>query len=171
MSGFFNPQDTLKQLRVKDDAKIVDFGCGSGGWVLPLAKGSEDRIIYAIDILKEPLSALKARAELEKISNIKTILADCEEKIELIDESCDLVLITNLLFEVDDKKFVLMEAKRILKKGGKILIVDWNKNSVLGPKQGKISPEQVKEIAQDLKLQVQKEFSAGTYHYGLLLVK
>ena len=46
----------------------ADFGCGSGGWAIPLAKKLEEGKVYAIDILEEPLSALRARAKLEKIT-------------------------------------------------------------------------------------------------------
>ncbi len=171
MTGFLNPTEVLKQLELRDEMTAADFGSGSGGWVLPLAKKLEGGKVYALDILKEPLSALRAKAKLEKITNIETIKADIEKGTALFDESCDLVLMTNLLFEVDDKKKVLEEGKRILRPGGRILVVDWKKDSPLGPKEGRVLPEEIKETGLDLNLRIEKEFEASAYHYGLILLK
>lgn len=173
MNGFLNPEQVLKQLKLKKTMIAADFGSGSGGWTFPLAKKLEEGKIYTIDILEEPLSALKARAKLEKIFNIETIRSDVEDRngSKLIDNSCDLVLMTNLLFEAENKEQVLEEGKRVLKPGGKILVVDWKLDTPMGPKEGRISPEEVKKTAKEIGLKVEKEFEAGTFHYGLIFVK
>ncbi|TET84934.1 MAG: class I SAM-dependent methyltransferase [Candidatus Nealsonbacteria bacterium] len=171
MEGFLNPQEVLKQLKLKKEMIAADFGCGSGGWALPLAKKLEEGIIYAIDILEEPLSALKARAKLEKILNIEIIRADVEKRTPLSSNSVDLVLMTDLLFECEDKKIVVEEGKRVLKPGGKILVVDWKLDATIGPEEGRVSTEEVKKIAKDLNLKLEKEFEAGIYHWGLIVVK
>lgn len=173
MTGFLNPESVLKQLKLKKTMTAADFGSGSGGWAFPLARKLEEGKIYAIDILEEPLSALKARAKLEKLLNIETIRSDIEDRAgsKLIDSSCDLVLMTNLLFEAENKKQVLEEGKRVLKPGGEILIVDWKKDAPMGPKEGRVSAEEVKKIAKDLNLKLEKEFEAGTFHYGLIFAK
>jgi ubiquinone/menaquinone biosynthesis C-methylase UbiE len=179
--GFLNPDEVLKQLKLKKEMIAADFGCGSGGWVLPLAKKLEEGTIYALDILEEPLSALKARAKLEKISNIEIIRADVEKRTPLSSNSIDLVLMTDLLFECEDKKIILEEGKRALKPDGKILVVDWKLNAPLGPEKGRVSPDEVKKIAEEIGLKVEKpstraklgagEFETGIYHWGLIFTK
>ena len=171
--GFLNPAEVLKQLKLKKGMIAAGFGCGSGGWVIPLAKILEEGKIYAIDILEEPLSALKGRAKLEKILNVETIRSNVEAKngSKLSDNSCDLVLMTNLLFECDDKKIVLEEGKRVLKPGGRILVVDWIKDNPLTPEIEWVDFEEIKKIAKDLDLKLEKEFKAGLYHYGLIFSK
>jgi len=173
MESFLNPQEVLNQLKLEGRMIVADFGSGSGGWAIPLAKRLKFGKVYAIDILEEPLSALKSKAEVEKVYNIETILSNVEGKegSKLPGLSCDLVLITNLLFQVKDKNKVLAEAKRILKKKGGILIVDWLPEAPQGPKEGKISPEEVKEMAKSLNLKLEKEFRAGVFHYGLVFSK
>lgn len=168
---FLNPIEVLKQLKLRRDMTAADFGCGSGGWSIPLAKRLEDGIVYAIDILEEPLSALEGRAKLEKIQNIKTIRADLEKEIPLESDSVDLVLMNNLLFQLEDKKSVFTEAKRILKKGGQILVIDPKKESFLGGKGEGVLPEEVKEIGKELGLELEKEIEAGIHHWGLLFRK
>jgi ubiquinone/menaquinone biosynthesis C-methylase UbiE len=171
MEGFLNPKEVLNKLELSGEMIVADFGSGSGGWAIPLARRLKFGKVYAIDILEEPLSALRNKAEIEKVYNIETINSNVEKRIKLPDLSCDLVLLTNLLFQVDDKKKVLTEAKRILKKGGKILVIDWSPEAPLGPKEGRISSEEVKEIAKSLNLKLEKEFRAGIYHYGLVFIK
>ena len=171
MDGFLNPQEVLNELKIEGEMIAADFGSGSGGWAIPLAKRLKFGKVYAVDILEEPLSALKSKAEIQKVYNIETINSNVEKGIKLPDLSCDLVLLTNLLFQVDDKKRVLTEAKRVLKKGGKILVVDWLPEALQGPREGRVSPDEVKKIAKNLNLKLEKEFRTGIYHYGLIFIK
>lgn len=164
---FLKPVEILNQLDLRKEMTAADFGCGSGGWVVPLAKRLEEGKVYAIDVLEEPISVLKSR----KILNVETMIADVEKETQIPGDSCDLVLMTNLLFECEDKKQVLTEGKRVLKAGGKVLIVDWKIDAPLGPKEGRVSAGDLKKMARDLGLKIEKEFEAGTYHYGLIVVK
>jgi len=168
---FLNPQEVLNKLELEGEMIAADFGSGSGGWAIPLAKRLKFGKVYAIDILEEPLSALKSKAEIQRVYNIETINSNVEKGVKIPDLSCDLVLLTNLLFQVEDKKRVLTEAKRVLKKGGEILVVDWLPEAPTGPKEGRISPEEVKEMAKNLNLKLEKEFQAGIFHYGLIFTK
>ena len=150
----------------------ADFGSGSGGWAIPLAEKLEEGKVYAVDLLEEPLSALRARAKTEKISNIQTVLANVEKGIEILKEaSCNLVLMTNLLFQCQDMKRILSEGQRVLKAGGKILIVDWQKDNPLTGQVEKVSFEEIKKTALEFGLKVEKEFSAGPYHHALIFGK
>jgi len=171
MAEFLNPEKVLKKLKLKNNSIAADFGCGSGGWVIPLSKILFRGKIFAIDILEEPLSVLRSKLKREKIYNVELRRADVEKGVPLLSESVNLVLMTNLLFECENKEKVLEEAKRILKKGGKILIVDWKEEAAdIGPER-KVPIEEIKEIAKKLELKVEKEFEASSFHYGLVLVK
>lgn len=172
MPEFVNPIEILNKLELRKSMVAADFGSGSGGWTIPLAKRLEQGLVFAVDIQGEPLSALQGKAKFQKVANIKTIVADVEQEIPGIRAStCDLVLITDLLFQVDNKKAVFQEARRVLKPRGKVLVVEWQPNSSLGPKDNKPSPEAVKQIASEAGFQLGKEFKAGDYHYGLVFVK
>jgi len=73
MQEFLNPVSVLNNLELQEDMVAVDLGAGSGGWVIPLAKRLKYGRVYAVDILEEPLSALKGRANIERLMNISTI--------------------------------------------------------------------------------------------------
>jgi ubiquinone/menaquinone biosynthesis C-methylase UbiE len=171
MENFLNPQQILSQLILEKSMVAADFGCGSGGWSIPLAHILSEGKVFAVDLIKGPLSALESRAKMEGLMNIQTMLSNVEKGTKVIPNSCDLVLMTNLLFECENKKGVLEEGKRILKTGGKILFVDWKKSANFGPRERAVTPEEVKKVAAELGLAVEKEFEAGIYHYGLVLLK
>lgn len=173
MEGFLNPEEVLNNLDLKESMIACEFGCGSGGFTIPLAKRLKEGKIYGLDIQEEKLSALKNKATLQNLSNIETILCDLEKTrgSTFQNDFLDVVLIPNVLFQAEDKSAMIREAKRVLKPGGQLLIVDWKKDVSFGPKEGRISAEEVKKIAEELGLKFKKEFSAGTYHYGLLFTK
>ena len=173
MREFLNPNKILRQLKLKPDMVGADFGSGSGGWAIPLAQELEDGKVFAIDILEEPLSALKARLKRRNIDNVETVQSNVEalHGSKLLSDSCDLVLMTNLLFQIEDKETVLVEAKRALKEKGRILIVDWKSGKSFGPKHNRISSNEVKRLAEKLFLKIEKEFEASPYHWALILIK
>ena len=173
MLPFVNPSEILSGLLLKKDMIAVDFGCGSGGWVIPLAQKLEDGIVYAVDVQESALSAMMGKANLQGIGNIKKVLADVEKEIPQIkDTSCDLILMTNLLFQIENKENPFKEAKRILNHNGKVLVVEWGMESPFGPLQeSRISSGRVAEIAQKVGFILEKEIETGGYHYGMLFVK
>ncbi len=172
-TGFLDPNEILNQLALEKDMIAVDFGCGSGGWVIPLAQKLEDGIVYAVDVQENALSAMMSKANLQGLSNIKKILADIERGIKQIESgSCDLVLMTNLLFQIDDKDAVFKEAKRILKASGKVLVIEWDMESAFGPMQeSRVSAGRVQEIAEEQDFVLEKKIETSGYHYGLLFIK
>lgn len=167
---FLNPEKILSKLELKEDFWVADFGSGSGFWVLPLAKKLTKGKVFAIDLLEEPLSALRKKLKDEKIENVELRRANVEKGTTIFDESLDIVLMTNLLFEVEDLEGVFKEAKRVLKKGGKILIVDWKETIQEGPEK-KVSKEKIEKIAENMGFFKEEEFEASPFHFGLILVK
>lgn len=173
MEGFLNPNQVLDQLELRENMLVAEFGCGAGGFAIPLAKKLPEGQVYAIDIQEEVLVVLKSKAQAERLSNIETILADLEKErgSTLPNNFLDWVLLPNLLFQAEDRKAVMSEAKRILKLEGKMMVVDWQPQARFGPPVGRVSSSEVKEMAEELGLKLKKEFNAGTYHYGLIFIK
>ena len=173
MPDFVDPIETLNKLKLKPEMTACDFGCGSGGWTIPLAEILNKGKVYAIDILEEPLAVLESRAKLKNLINLAFIRDDVENEngLNILNSSSDLVLMTNLLFEAENKEQIFKEAVRILKKDGRILIVDWEPEARMGPKESRISKEEVRKIAEKFNLKLEQEFKAGDYHYGLIFKK
>ena len=169
MDRFLNPDKVLNELELSSDMIAADFGCGSGGFTLALAKVLKDGLVHGLDVQESPLSYLKGCCIRENINNVKLSRCNLEKEkgSRLSDSSIDFILIANSLFQTEDKNAIISEAKRVLKREGKLLIIDWLSDLV----QNRISPEKVKKIAQELRLRLEKEFKPGNYHFGLIFEK
>jgi ubiquinone/menaquinone biosynthesis C-methylase UbiE len=155
--SFLNPIRIIDEISVSKSMKIADFGCGSGGWSIPLAKKSEEGTVYAVDVMNEALSALKSKADTEKVYNIRTLLADIEKGTNLPAGSFDLVVVSN-------KDAVINEAHRVLRQSGKLLVVDWNNTE-------DVSESEVDQKIKESDFQVVKKIDAGVSHFGALYEK
>jgi len=173
MNTFVNPEEILDELELSPTMLIADFGCGSGGFTIPLAKRVDEGLVYSLDIMEAPLSSLKGRLLMEKINNVKIIKCNLEthKGSTLSPESVDMVVIPNVLFQIENKGGIIIEALRILKNSGKLVIIDWLTNASQGPEEGRIAKEEVIRLAKDQGAQLLKEFDAGKYHYGIILTK
>jgi ubiquinone/menaquinone biosynthesis C-methylase UbiE len=173
INQFIDPEEVLDEFILRSDMIAAEFGCGSGGFAIPLAKRLEDGLVYGIDIQQEPLSALKSHCLIESIVNVKIILSNLEKErgSTLYEGSVDLVFIPNVLFQIENKNAIIAEAKRILKINGRLIIIDWLPNANQGPEQGRISPNEVKDLAKNNSFKLEKEFKAGKYHYVLAFEK
>ena len=171
------PEDIIESLDIYGPMRIADFGAGAGHMALSAAKKLSDAgTVYALDIQEGPLEALRARALEANFENIKTIRADLERDrgSGLRDELVDAVFIANILFQAPDKKAILKEAFRILKKRGTLLIVEWNPEHKdgLGPKQHMRIPKQtLVESAESIGLSIIKQINLADHHYALVCKK
>lgn len=170
-SGFLNPEEVLRKLDLRPSMNAADFGCGSGGWVIPLAKMLKDGMVYAIDVQKESLSAVRSKMEQGRMFNIRLIESNVElTGSRLREGSCDIVLLTNLLFQSEHPETILKEAKRVLRQGGQVLVVDWYSGHPMSPKK-LISPEKAAELAEKEGFSVKETFQAGAHHWGMILTE
>ncbi|MDD4358729.1 MAG: class I SAM-dependent methyltransferase [Candidatus Pacebacteria bacterium] len=172
MPDFLNPKETIDSLSfLKENMIAMDIGSGSGGWTIPLSRKLENGKVYAIDIKGEALSALRSKLDNERIYNVELMLADIEKGVKIQDNKIDLAILSNILFELSDKKKALEEVRRILKQGGYLFIVDWKKLSNVGPKEHAISREETKTLANELNFKLEKDFDLGYYHFALIFRK
>lgn len=174
--AFSDPQKNVAELSLERGMKVVDIGSGSGSYVFSSAKAvGENGRVYAVDIQQELLKKLKNEGRKIHLNNIDVVWGDAEIPggTKLADSSFDAVILSNLLFQIKNKEVAISEAGRILKTGGKMLVVDWtNSFGGLGPQQKDVfSKNQASSLVQGLGFSLKKEFDAGDHHYGLIFVK
>lgn len=173
---FSDPKKNIEQCGIQAGMEIADFGSGSGHYSLEAGRAliSTGRV-YAIDIQQELLTKLKNTASREGVYNIEVIWGDIEKLngTKLKDNSIDLVLLSNILFQVDDKEGVVREAKRVLRPGGRVLVIDWTDSfDGLGPKPEVVfRKEKASEMFEKNGFHLDREILAGVHHYGLIYKK
>lgn len=170
-----NPEKILKEeLGLTYGSSVGDFGCGGAGYFVlqsAMIVGPEGQV-YAVDIQKTVLSNIETRAKLYNFRNIKTVWSDLEKyrATQIADSSLDFGLAINILFQNSSPELIMKECSRMIKKHGKILVVDWKDgNFPLGPKPGeRFRLEDMRLLAQKLDLREIKSFEAGPFHYGVI---
>lgn len=172
-----DPRFILNKAGIEEGNKVADLGCGaSGHFVFPAAEmvGGKGKV-YAVDVLKKVLEVIKKEAEKRGVQNIEEVWSDLEifKGTDIETESIDTALLINTLFQSSKRGGILREASRIIKKGGKLLVVEWERSdSPLGPPpESRVKKESLKEAAQKLGMKTEEEFNAGNYHYGVLFIK
>jgi len=115
---FFKPRrDIVKEVGIKEGFRVLDYGCGPGSYVIPVAElvGKSGKI-YALDINPLAIKMVKKIAVKNQLPNVETILSD--RKTGLPDDSIDVVLLYDTFHDLTDQKAVLEELHRVLKPNG-----------------------------------------------------
>jgi ubiquinone/menaquinone biosynthesis C-methylase UbiE len=111
--------------------QILDIGCGSGALTIELAKKYKGVQIIGIDYWGEQWEYSKKvcekNAEIEGVAERMTFQKASAAALPFDDDSMD-VVVSNLVFHevgsVKDKKELIREALRVVKKGGKFVFQD-----------------------------------------------
>ncbi|MFZ3578322.1 class I SAM-dependent methyltransferase [Virgibacillus sp. DJP39] len=117
------PDKILEYLAIDSNDIVADLGAGNGYFTIPIAKSTNDTV-YAVDIEPKMLNMLKENADKENINNINYVEGDLVN-IKLDDESINKAIVSMVIHEVTSINQTINEIKRILKPGGKILIIEW----------------------------------------------
>ncbi|MBI5139960.1 MAG: methyltransferase domain-containing protein [Candidatus Vogelbacteria bacterium] len=173
---FADPKENIKNLDLKEGDIVVDFGTGSGHYAVEAGKRVGDKgIVYAIDVNKASLEHLVAKAKDAGLGNVDVIWADADEigGTKLKDNLADAVILSNVLFQSENKDNMVKEAGRILKVGGEALIIDWDTALPgLGPTSSQvITVDKVEEIFTKSRFTPFRKFNAGEHHFGLVFKK
>jgi ubiquinone/menaquinone biosynthesis C-methylase UbiE len=123
--AFFDAGNVLSALAfTREDANVVDFGCGYGTFTVAAARRTTGSV-YAVDIDATMIEATAARAADLGLGNVRTILRDfVVEGSGLPDRSMDYAMLFNIL-HAENPGGLLEEAFRVLRPGGKVAVIHW----------------------------------------------
>jgi len=117
-----SPEERLQAAGLKAGQKVLDYGCGVGGYALAAAQmvGAEGQV-HALDIHPLAVRAVRRRAARHGLANVQTIQSDCDTGLP--DNGVDTVLLYDVLHSVPDQSALLRELHRVLKPGGCLAVV------------------------------------------------
>ena len=176
---FTDPVKNLKAFGLHENSIVADLGAGTGfysiaaGHIVSLGK------VYAVEIVKDYLNTIKNKVMEAGLKNVECFWGNIEKLggTKIGDNVVDAVIASNILFQVEDKDTFIEEIKRILKAEGRVLLIDWQKESqkesegsFLGPK-GTISKDDARSIFEKKGFVLEREINAGAHHYGMILRK
>ncbi len=121
---FFLPRmNILKEVGIEPGFHVLDYGCGPGSYIVPLAKlVGESGKIYALDIHPLAIQMVQDIGERKGLKNIETIHSDCATGLE--NGAIDVVLLYDTYHDVTNPDGVLEELHRVLKLDSVLSLTD-----------------------------------------------
>ncbi len=176
---FANPQHNLEKFSLSPGTIVADIGAGTGYYALlaaQMVRGQEmGGKVYAIDVQKDLLDRLKNEANREHITNLEIVWGNAEKLggTKLKDASVDVVIASNVFFQIEDRETFAKEIARILKTKGRLFFIEWsNSFNGIGPHKEAIVPEpQAEGFFKKNGFTVERKVPVGSHHYGLVIRK
>jgi len=175
--ALIDPFSIFAKIGLSKGMRVADLGCGrTGHFVFPAARiVDQTGVVYAVDILKDVLENINSWIRSEGLENVQTIWSDIEavNKTPIPAKSLDVCFFMNVLFGIKNKTNALTEANRLLKDGGQIVIVDWQKKlATLGPSpELMVKPDEILTIANQIGLTLVEKIPVSDYHFCLIFKK
>lgn len=168
---FLTPEKLVRELYLKPGMRAADIGCGTGVYTIALAEQvGEMGQVYAVDVHRDALHTLAGTLEKRGIMNVEMIWANVEKSVPIDAYSLDAVVVSNVLFQLENIESFLSHVSKVLKPEGQLLIVEWSdSHGGIGPHKDHVVPE---ELAEQLVLKhgfrMLKRLPAGDFHYAFI---
>lgn len=122
MGGLFSE---LTDAEISKFHRILDIGCGPGGWVLEVAYAHPDKEVVGFDISRTMIEYARAQAQVQHLDNASFQVMDAAQPLKFPDESFDLVNARTIGFFPQAAWTQLMqECMRITAPGGMIRLTE-----------------------------------------------
>jgi predicted methyltransferase len=167
------PDQIMDALNIADGSAVADIGAGAGWFTIRLARRVGPRgIVYAQDVQRQMLEAIRRRVAKEGLQNVETRLGQGSDP-NLPERALDAVLVVDVYPEVEDRVTLLRNLGSALKSNGRIGIVNYKPgNGGPGPTGGegaRVDSASVEADAQAAGLRVLSRETYLPYQYLLVL--
>ena len=154
-----NPEAVVAKLGLRPGDVVADIGSGSGLFTLIMAQAvTPGGRVYAVDIDKELLAYVSAKAKESGIGNITPVLAP-EDSPSLPPGSLDLALVCDTLHHIGKRQVYLKNLKACMRPGGRIAIIDFSTGWPAGHESLRFSMAELDTWTAAAGLKLTREFS------------
>ncbi len=161
----FPPAAFLRALAPTPAMRFADLGAGTGYYTLPVldALAGEGDFV-AVDVAPEMLEALRERIASHPHGAKVRLVRSVHGEVPLPDGSVDAAVMGNFLHEVEDPLAYLIDVRRSLAPGGRLLVADWDAPVARAPGEERVGPPDEHRIplAKAKALLVEAGFSSVT---------
>jgi len=167
------PDLIMDALNIADGSIVADIGAGAGWFTVQLARRVGPRgVVYAQDVQRQMLEAIRRRVAKEGLQNVQTRLGEGSDP-NLPAAKLDAVLVVDVYPEVEDRVTFLRNLGESLRPGGRIGIVNYkpgNGGPGPAPNEGvRVTRDAVEADAQAAGLRVLARQDFLPYQYLLVL--
>ena len=154
-------KEVRPELRKSKSKSLIDYGSGTG--LISLNLSDLVNSILLVDSSKQMLDVSKAKISQQGITNSKVLYSDFTQ--ETPDLKADIVLMSLVLLHIPDTKKIVQALFNILNNGGKLIIIDFDKNDKINhPKvHNGFSHEELKRRLSEVGF---KSIEIKTFYHG-----
>ena len=149
------PDILLRALDLSPDAVVADLGAGTGYFTFRLAAEVPQGRVYAVDIQREMLAIVEARADRDGVRNVAPVLGT-ESDPNLPDASVDVSLLVDSYHEFAYPREMLAALYRATKPGGRVVLVEYRAEDPDVP---------IRELHKMTEAQVRREVEAAGFRF------
>ena len=136
------PHEVIQALKLKPDAKVADLGAGTGYFAMRLAHMTPKGTVFAVDVEPDMVKYLAERAKRDGMANVRVVQATPADP--RLPEKVDRVLLVNVYHHIGDRTAYFRKLREYLNPGAQVAIIDFRKDSPVGPPPGsRIAEQQV----------------------------
>jgi len=164
------PEPILRTVGIAPGAVVVDIGAGTGFWTLPLSQlVGPAGMVYAVDVEPIMLEELGTLVREKQLSNVQ-VISSTEHEIPLSHAVADVAVAGFVVHEPADHAAFVREIVRLLRPGGRLLVVDWHqKPTEKGPPlEHRLAQREVETVLSDAGLTVERLDAPNADVYVLL---
>ena len=124
------PDKIIQSLNIQSSEIIADIGSGGGYFTMRFAEEVGARgIVYAVDTNTKNLVFIKEKAREAGVADRVTIVLADEAESNLFSDEIDLVFMRNSFHHLKNPAAYCAALRRVLKKDGRVAIIDYNKRT------------------------------------------
>jgi len=141
-----------QELPRKEGLKVLDIGCGTGETMTFVKSFLDSPKVVGVDNSQVAVNFAKKRGHL--VYKVDAL------KLPFPDNSFDVILLLDVIEHIKDDISFLSEAKRVLKKGGKIIVTApalqfiWSKHDTGQGHQRRYTRHMIKDLAESCRLKL-----------------
>jgi ubiquinone/menaquinone biosynthesis C-methylase UbiE len=123
------PDEVMRQLALRGEEAVADIGAGTGYFTVRLARALPRGRVFAVDAEADMARYLRDRAARENLRNVTVVQSSTPVLPALVDTA----LLVDVYHHIPKRTEYFAELRRSLKPGGRVVVIDFNETSPVGP--------------------------------------
>jgi len=184
-ASFLDSDEIIRELNLKGNEVFMDAGCGDRHNTIKILEDYHHKgTVYAVDVYDASIEDMETYKQENNIENLINIQADITQNIPSVDdESVDVILMVNVFHGFKASRRLdeaVDELSRIIKKDGKIAIMDYKAWDVPNgpPTKVRSSPEDLEKLFKNHNLkkiylnnEIGEDIPQGKSHFLIMFQK
>ncbi len=165
------------ELALKRDELFLDVACGTGRYTLAAADrlGGKGRIV-AVDLWAEGIETLRSEGKRLGLGGIRGEVSDVTRRLPLEDGAVDVALLATVLHDLVEEGTeagALKELSRVLRPGGRLVIIEFEKvDSRPGPPMAiRLAPAEVEGLVAPCGFALARQSAVGDNLYLMTFLR